>query len=806
MMGVARSEPFDLDAASREALQFGALLEWLAGFGVTAPGQARLLETRPEADAALLDLRIAACSEVLSYLGRFGRLLPGGMPDPAPALRLLAIEGATLEATVLRDLAALLDGVSALRRTLSGCEREQYPGLRAAGERLPDLTREVREVLDAIEPDGTLSDRASAELQRIRAARVRVADRLRRQLEGILRDPGSESMIRDDFVTVRNGRYVIPVRTDAPHVVRGIVHASSSSGATRFIEPLESVELNNDLVRLEEQQREEIERILARWSAAFRRRHQEVVAAIVTLAEIDTLQARALFGAATEGVLAAVEAGGPLVFEGVRHPLLDRRLRAAGDRVEPLTLTLDPSDRVLVLSGPNAGGKTVALKTFGLAVLMAQAAIPIPAAAVRLPLYRQLRADIGDHQSILADLSTFTAHVTAVATFLRDARPPALFLFDEIGSGTEPTEGSALAMAILERLRRTGMTVVATTHHAALKAWAFTTEGAVSAAMEFDARELRPTFRVMLGAAGVSAGLDIARRAGLDEAIVDRAREAIDPDTERGERYLERLRERTLELEAEREALAAARGSLEEQRRELDAESVARAEAWRRRVARELEAEVAALRERATQAIAGIEERKERQWLERTAEREISRAGAASRAARERLAPGAADDGLVWARPSEIVEGLEVRVHSLGRTGRVQRVLGERVEVLLGSVPFQVDRSDLGVEPSRTGAPANPVSPRTVPDGASGYRMRDAAPDELKLIGLRVEEALERLDKFLDDAALAELSEVRIVHGHGSGRLRSAVRGFLRGHAQVAEQRAGRPGEGGDGATVVRLR
>ena len=508
----------DLDLTSRQALELDAVLQYVASFSASTSGRNKLLATTPSASVEDLAAQHDAVFEASRHLERFGRLLPGRLPDPEPALAALAVEGLLVEPLPLRDLAsALLEAVS-LRELINGIEDPGFDALKALGRRIPDVGSLAREVARHIAPDGRLEDGASPELRRVRSAIAKTGERLRRQLEAFVGDPAAASVVRDDFVTQRNGRFVIPVRADSPRPVEGIVHAASSSGQTLFVEPIESVALNNELVRLAEQEAAERERVVRGWTERFRARRDEVVAAADGLAEADTLQSRALFGRHIEGCRPRLSSGAPLQLAGARHPLLDRRLAEQGGRSVPIAITIDPYDRVLMISGPNTGGKTVALKTVGLACLMAQCGLPVAATEAALPVFRQLRADIGDHQSIDADLSTFSAHVTAVARYLDEATPPALFLFDEIGAGTEPGEGAALAQAVLERLLLVGVTAIATTHHAALKTWAFADERVASAAMEFDDETLRPTYRVLAGTAGTSAGIDVALRLGLDAA------------------------------------------------------------------------------------------------------------------------------------------------------------------------------------------------------------------------------------------------------------------------------------------------
>jgi DNA mismatch repair protein MutS2 len=794
-------QPFDLDARSREALDFDELLEWVADFARTSPGKARVLALDPTADENVLSGLLDGVRETARFLDREGTIVAGGLPDPAAGLRGLGFEGRSLEPLELRAVAAVVRAIGEIASTLGRLHAEDYPFLNALGRGLPDLRNESSEILRAVAPDGSIGDEASEELRRIRRRRLRAGDRLRNMLESYLHRPDAGSVIRDDFITQRNGRFVIPVRTDTPHPVKGIVHASSSSGATQFVEPIETVELNNDLVRLGEQEQQEVDRILTAWTDRLRERASEVAQAISGLSELDALQARVLFGRDTEARWPQVEADGPLRLEAMRHPLLERRLRESGRSCVPLDLALEPFDRVLVLSGPNAGGKTIALKTLGLAVLMAQTGIPLPARAVRLPIYRQVRADIGDHQSMQADLSTFSAHVTAVATFLAEASVPVLLLFDEIGSGTDPVEGGALAQAILEAAGQDRMTAVATTHHSVLKTWAFTAPGAESAAMEFDTDRLRPTYRVIMGTAGVSAGLDIAGRVGLQGRVVERARSLLGGEDRRAEDYLDRLHRMTRELEDKH-------ASAETRRREQEAEYERRRQALEARfdkqqgrATKDLERALADFRRRADAELGEIRGRRAREKAEG---RVAGLQAEARRRHEEMIDPGSAGAG--GRTPDRLEVGMEVFVRSLGRTGTILRIEGASVQVRMGRMPFTVDRGELrvgqGTEPSKKAPTLTGSRARPAPEAD----LEPAVPSELMLIGKRVEEGLEELDRFLDEASVAGLGEIRVVHGHGTGRLRKAVREFLTRHAHVRQYRPGKPQEGGDGATVVTLR
>lgn len=804
---------FDLDPDSRAALELDAVLDYAASFAASAPGRALVLALAPSSDPGRLASEHRAIEEASVHLERLGRLLPGRLPEPRTALAALRVEGGAVETVSLRDLASVLLEAADLGRRLGGLPEGSFPALRDLGRELPDLTALARPVVDHVAPDGRISEEASPELRRLRQAIVRTGERLRHQLESFVHDPASASVVRDEFVTQRNGRFVIPVRADAPKGVDGIVHAASSSGQTLFVEPIASVALNNDLVRLQEEEAAERERIVRGWADRLRRAEADVARAVDGIARADGLQARALFGAAISGVRPELAGGAPLALEDVRHPLLDRRLREEGRGAVPLTLTIDPCDRVLVLSGPNTGGKTVALKTIGLAVLMAQSGLPVAAASARLPLFAQLRADIGDHQSIDADLSTFSAHVRTIARCLDEVAPPALLLFDEIGTGTEPGEGAALARAILERVAERRITTVATTHHAAVKAWAFSDPRIDSAALEFDSETLRPTYRVLPGTAGTSAGIDVASRLGLDAALLARARALAGTEAVQAEGMMARLRDLTAEAAERAARLGAAEASLEVERARLAERARAEREKRSEEARRSLDAALASFREDAAREIASVRDARERARLTRAQVRAEGRLRDRAR----RAVPAEPAARAAPALDAPLAPGRRVRIVSLDREGEVVRVRGERVEVRMGSATFTVRRDDLAAAGPETGAPEKGPGRAAPPGGrlaalaaasrgAGEAEASEAPPLELHLIGRTVDEALPELDRFLDATAREGRTDVRVVHGHGTGRLRSAVRRFLKGHPLVAGFRAGGPGEGGDGATVVTLR
>ncbi len=799
----------DLDVASREALELDAVFAYVASYAATTTGKARLLALAPIASLEVLDVELSAVFEAVDHLLRFGRFLPGGVPDPEPALAALAIEGMVVDPLPLRDLASALLDAAFLRKRLAGIEAGGFDALRSLGRAIPDLAVVAREVADHVAPDGKIEDGASPELRRVRAAIGKTGERLRRQLEAFINDPAAATFVRDDFVTQRNGRFVIPVRADSPRQVDGIVHAASSSGATLFVEPIASVALNNDLVRLAEQETAEEARVVRGWTERYRAQRDEIVAAISGLARADTLQARALFAGQIEGCRPRLGPALPLRLVAVRHPLLDRRLAVQGARCVPISIEVDPFDRVLVISGPNTGGKTVALKTVGLACVMAQCGLPVAAESASLPVFRQLRADIGDHQSIDADLSTFSAHVRAVSRYLAGAAPPALFLFDEIGTGTEPGEGAALAQSVLERLMALGVTAIATTHHAALKAWAFAEASVASAAMEFDEDTLRPTYRVLAGLAGTSAGIEVAAKLGLDAALVTRARELVGNRGVSAEAFMARLRDLTAEAETRVDELKRKGDAAELARVKLE-EGMGNESARRRDEAKRALAEALhEFKELSRRELATLKDAKERAKLERAQIRAEGRLRSALRDKEQAVAPREASGSPL---PLVIATGSKVYIVSLDREGEIVAVRGDKLDVRMGSTTFTVARGD--VEAGAPGGLSQAVVSKKsalLSALAAGPRQgrdqdsRDDVPSELHLLGQTVDEALPAVDKFLDASARSGRTEVRIVHGHGTGRLRLAVRAHLKGHPLVSAFRPGAGGEGGDGATVVTI-
>src|SRR5947209_9657501 len=486
----------------------------------TAMGRARADALAPLDDLARLRRELSALAECVELRRRGIVWSFTEMADPEEAIARLRIEGTTLEPLTILEIGRLCE------QALAACclvmaERDECPVLWAAVEALPrDLHSLAARVSNKILPSGELDDRASPELARIRADIVRLRSTITRSLESLMRR--TEEAIQDELVTVRNERFVIPVRSDHRGRVRGVAHGFSSSGATVFVEPLETIEANNEFQALRETEEREVARILFTLTEGLRAEMPAIKLAARAVAELDFVNAKAALAARLRAVEPVIDEENTLELDAARHPLLEENLREQNLEVVPVSLRLDPARPVMVISGANAGGKTVVLKTAGLLSLMALSGLHVPARAARVPLYASVLADIGDRQSLAANLSTFTSHVANIRRMIELCRRPALVLLDEVGTGTNPEEGSALGVAVVDHFRRAcGAHVIATTHYSGLKMYAANEEGVTNASVEFDERTLEPTYRLLVGVAGSSAGLEIARRFRLPEEVIE---------------------------------------------------------------------------------------------------------------------------------------------------------------------------------------------------------------------------------------------------------------------------------------------
>ncbi|MGH9870655.1 MAG: endonuclease MutS2, partial [Candidatus Polarisedimenticolia bacterium] len=587
MAGAPAASP--ADRRTLEGLEFDAVKRLMEPLVRTPPGRRRLAGLLPACDPVEVARRKRLAGDALRYRTEEGRLGPGGLDDPEPVLQRLAPEGSVLEGLEVSRLLGMLRAASGMRRAFAAL-RSRYPALAELAAQIPDLSNLTQLIEGKVASDGRLEDSASPDLAAARRRIVQLEASLNRRLQETLERAGGQGLLQDSYVTVRNGRFVIPLRADARGGLPGVVHATSSTGATLFVEPLETLELNNDLVAEREREQAEVRRILTAWSAALRLRLPEIEVAVERVGDLDLLGAIAELGGATRSVLATdPEPGGGLALTDARHPVLEAGLASRGRPAIPLRVEMLTDGGALVLSGPNAGGKTVAMKTIGLLALMNQAGMPVPAGDAVLPIFHQILADIGDHQSIEESLSTFSARMVRVTEMAGILKPPSLVLLDEVGAGTDPEEAGALAVAIVDHFRKAGAAVVATTHHGPLKTWAQTTPGAGNACMEIDEATLRPTYRLVPGMAGRSGGVDVAQRLGLPETVVAQARAMLSPRhvaTQESMAHLKRLsEEKEQELELLKAQRAAEQADHERARQEADKRLQEMERGWREAIA-----------------------------------------------------------------------------------------------------------------------------------------------------------------------------------------------------------------------------
>jgi DNA mismatch repair protein MutS2 len=773
-----------MDDRTLRVLEFFRIRERLRTLATSSLGEEIVSALLPSADRAAVEEWLQETSEARLLLGE-GEVPLRGLRDIRSALQRARI-GAILRP---EDLVEILHVARAGRLTAAYVlERgERVPQTAAAARRIPSLELLEAAIERAIAEDGTVVDSASGELARIRRDIRATQERLRTKLEEIVRSARWARMLQDPIVTVRGDRYVVPVKQAYTSQFPGILHDQSASGATAFMEPLVALQMGNRLRELEGAETREIERILGALSARVGERADEVEVMIAILGRLDFALAKARL-ADEMGAASAVLVEQPaLDFRRARHPLLIPR-RGEAREVVPIDVRLGTDFRTLVITGPNTGGKTVTLKTVGLLTLMAQAGLHIPAdEGSRAGLFEAVFADIGDEQSIEQSLSTFSSHMTAIVRVLSEAREGALVLLDEIGAGTDPTEGSALAQAIIETLHERGARTVVTTHYSELKALAYQTQGIENASVEFDAETLRPTYRLLIGTPGRSNAFVIASRLGLADDIASRARSYLAAELLTVDDVLAGIERDQKTVASERARAAALRAELEETRA-----------GYEERV-RRLEAERGDILERARSEARRIVEQARAEVDATLSSLRAERAERAAEAARRRLReietplePAPAPD-VPSSPPASVEIGAPVHVASLDADGTIAAV-GERdVEVRIGSVKVRVPREELRA--------AKPV----VSSGESRpWGRTETAPvsARLDLRGQTVEEATSALEKYLDSALLAGLPRLVIVHGKGTGALRKAVHDTLRAHPEV-HFRMAPPNEGGDGATIV---
>src|SRR5262245_27416115 len=764
------------------------------------------------------ELRLA--SEGAVYLREGATALDvNDLPDPRPALGKLNVADVNLEPFEILNLLRLISVAMGLRETFHN-EQERFPLIREITETIPNLRALYQRLRGRISPAGEIEDFASPELREVRLQISKLRSQIQRSLENILKRAEEAHALQDEFVTIRNDRYVIPIRNDNRGAVAGVVHGMSSSGQTAFVEPLETIGLNNELVRLRELEQVEITKVLFSITEELREERAGLDAMAGAVGRIDFIAAKARLGVAQNAIEPRINNAGRLMLKDARHPLLEASLKAQGASIVPISMDLDAERRVMVVSGPNAGGKTVVLKTAGLLSLMAQAGLLVPAVEADLSIFHQVHADIGDHQSIAANLSTFTAHIQNIREISDELEAPALILLDEVGTGTDPEEGSALGVAMVDYFRERGAHVIVTTHYSGLKMYATNTPGVINASVEFDERTLKPTYHLQVGLAGSSSGVEIARRFGLPLAITKKAAEQVKTSSAEATEYLRNLKE---QFEANRmiiSALDEERAAVADKYAKLELEFTKRERAREAEFRAELKKVVDEFVTKSEKFAAMIEDaanaRRTRKEIERRTVELKSAAGSAARKQHEKsgtIPQGetSSDIGISQAVESDqgghLETGDRVRILTLGQEGVVEQGGADEVLVRVGALRFREKRENLSLIERRAEPKRKGKGVLSLPQGVSvSLQEQPPVKSELNVIGKTVNEATEAADKFLDAAYMDNHEVVRIVHGVGMGALKRSIANLLSGHPHVANFYSAAPNEGGNGATIVELK
>ncbi len=840
---------------SLEILEYEKLLELVSRNAQTPMGVDKFALLRPIANRRELDDALAAITETIVL--REEKQITwsfSGLEDPGDAVAILKIRNASLEPTLMLDVARVCNQALFARSAIQP-EKDTAPILwQTVANIPPDLLAVINQINKKLLPGGEIDDSASPELAKLRREINSQRARLTKSLEAAMRAAGTA--IQDEIVTVRNDRFVIPVKTDFRGKVSGVAHGFSSSGSTVFVEPLGAIEANNELQNLKGKEEREIARILFALTESLREQLPAVEAAVDAVAELDFIKAKVEFARKFNAVVPEIADDSTLDLVDARHPLLEENLRtpllsaiktgqavtgtsqgtkgsptyeggvaaASADGVVlssgivPSSFSLTGNHPIMIISGANAGGKTVVLKTAGLLSLMAVSGLPVPAAAAKIPFYRSVLADIGDHQSLSANLSTFSSHMSNIAGMIRQCVPPSLVLLDEAGTGTDPEEGSALGVAIVDHFRKQGAQVIASTHYRGLKMYAANDERVINASVEFDEKTLQPTYKLLLGLAGASSGIEIARRFGIQQDVIDAARDNLDISAQDAENYLKKLQTETkiatdlrIALEEEREAVALKYAGLE-------VKALNKEKARQKEFESELAQAIDEFDRQSTAFIKTIEDKALKNKLDKerlTRKAELNRAvlskvgnrsepGASATAKGRRHGSPPYEGGVAAASADGVVLSVGSQViTSFGNVGTIERMDKEVAEVMVGGMRLREKITDLQLAPEQKKAAA-----KTVGGSSALVRAIDGtdAAAELNLIGKTTADAEYEIDRFLDEAYMASLPRVRIIHGFGTGALKNYVHHFLKGHPHIEKFAFAPSDQGGHGATIAELK
>ena len=822
---------------SARVLEFDSLRELLRAYASSPLGQSRIAALAPSTDRTWIETQQQLAAEIREFRrvgGRFDFSLLLDISEPVQKSR---IAGAALETIEIRDVILVVDRAAEWREIVlhpPANMKSDWLQVRELSNEIVDFTDFLRVFRNKIQPDGTLDDKASPELSRIRREIEKQRRSIQESLQGYLRRLSDGGTVQDELVTIRGERFVIPVKVEQKRRVQGVVHGASSSGQTVFVEPLETIEQNNELVRLLEEELSEIHRILLEMTQRIGAQAAEILASVDVLAELELQFAKAKFAedyncvavklsgdqqhSGGDGPLARPATAASLLLHNARHPLLERNLKLKSIPIVPVTVELEGERRQLIITGPNTGGKTVTLKTVGLLALMAQSGLPVPADRAELPVFDAVLADIGDYQSIEQNLSTFSAHVTNIDFISRTATANSLVLLDELGSATDPEEGAALAVAIAGHFGAypggIGCMTIISTHHTSLKVYAANTPGVLNASVGFDEATLQPTYELKVGVPGASAGINIASRLGLNPDIIASARSRLGTQARDVGQFLDKLHADLREAEKERLRLQQGQKELEDERKRLAVEGKNAQQTKIREMEKKLDTLLRDFEYHAREAVNAIQDRAAAQKLSKDAERRIAKL---RREFREQFDSTVvahstgADHGDPHAQPQivkHVADGDTVKLKSTGRPARVVRKLDDNhFDVEMGAMKMKIARDDIA-EVLASSAPSadTPVkAARARGISVSLENEGTTVPTEINVIGHTVDEASQKVEKFVDHAFLAGLPRVRIVHGSGMGILRKALRRLLQQHPHVASVVEAPQNEGGAGATLVEL-
>jgi DNA mismatch repair protein MutS2 len=837
-----------LAQTSARVLEFDALRELLRGYASSPLGKGRVADLTPSSDRTWIGRQQTLANEIRDFRRVGGRFDFSAVTEVDSLVAKSRIAGATLETTEIRDVIAVVDRAAEWRHISQNppaAMRSEWREVHQLSARIAEFSEFLRYFRNKIQPDGTLEDKASPELARIRREIEKQRRVIQESLRGYLRRLAEGGTVQDELITIRGERFVIPVKIEQKRRVQGVVHGASSSGQTVFIEPLETIEQNNELVRLLEEELSEIHRILLEMTERIGANAEQILAAVDVLAELELQFAKAHFAEdyncvavvlcgdepcrdvhparpAGESLAASekFQAGSRqpqarMLLHNARHPLLERNLKAKGFSVVPVSIELEGLRRQLIITGPNTGGKTVTLKTAGLLALMAQSGLPVPADRAEMPVFDAVLADIGDYQSIEQNLSTFSAHVTNIDFISRTATANSLVLLDELGSATDPEEGAALAVAIASHFGLVGCMTIISTHHTSLKVYGTNTPGVLNAAVGFDERTLQPTYELKVGVPGASAGINIAQRLGLNPSIIHAARARLGTQARDVAQFLDKLHAELREAEVEKLKLQSGQKELEDEKKRLEAFGKNEQQAKVREMEKKLEAVLRDFEYHAREAVNAIQDRAAAQKVSKDAERRIAKL---RREFREQFDSTlvahstGADQGDPHAQPQvikHVLEGDTVKLKSTGRSARIARKIDDNhFEVEMGALKMKIARQDIAevLTGARPAAETPVKAARARGISVSIADESSNVPTEINVIGQTVDDASREVERFVDRAFLAGLPRVRVVHGSGMGILRKALRQLLRQHPHVASVAEPPQNEGGGGATVVELR